>query len=598
MRRSPIVAVTLFALLSIAAPLNAAVWTSEETRLSAPGALALTSPGRQCLVHLPGQRMYAVWFERTGSQSSIIRGSERDELGAWTIDPTTLSLGDSLVRNPSMAVGPTGDLHLAWEDLRDGSEQIFYRHRTADGIWEDEIAITTDEGESLDPVLGVSSSGRVHLIWSDAVVGNKELYHCMRDPGGDFSSPRRLTTHPAESIQPNFVIDVGGDLHVVWQDGIIDGGADINFNSEIWYLPLDADGAPRAAPIRVSRALGYASRPSLALGSDGSLHVVWSDGRDTAPSNPSYFPMAIWYRRWLPGLGFGHEKRFVYSGVDHLNPAVATTPDGTINVVWEDYSHGNSELYYRQINPDTGWDVQATRLTTTVGPTRGPALLADGDGTLHLAWSDAGSGEEGSIRYRTGQADGTTAVRLASSRLSHSAHAVRLEWTTSEELDHAGFLLFLGDDPDGESRPMGDLIRGGPSYALDIPRELLSGASMLKLVALDRFGRLETVALFQLPAPAPQVAKGLVAGPIYPNPARTTLNVSYRTDGGGEVTVELFDVMGRRVAMETMGRVDAGDRQLNWDFSSMMGGGPAAGRYFLRLTTPEGTATRPVVIGH
>lgn len=577
---------------------RAAVWTSEDVRLTPPGVLSLTAPGRQCLVRLPGQRLYAVWFQRSGASAAVIRGSERNDLGVWTTDPVTLSLGDSLARNPTLAVGPTGDLHLAWEDLRDGSEQIYYRHRTAEGQWEDEEAITNEDGESLDPVLGVGNTGRVHLLWSDAVSGNKEIYHCRRDPGGLFTAPLRLTNHPAQSIQPNFVLDPVGDLHLVWQDGILDGGPDINFNSEVWYMLLDTDGTPRALPTRVSKALGYGSRPSLALGVDGSLHVVWSDGRDTAPANPSYFPMAIWYRRWLPGLGFGHEKRFAFSGVDHLNPTVATANDGTVNVVWEDYIHGNGELYFRQIHPDTGWDVQATRLTSTVGPTRAPGILADGDGTLHLIWSDAGSGEEGSVRYRSGQAGATTPVGLAASRLTPSAGGLRLEWTTTDEVDHAGFLLFLGEEVDGESRPVGDLIRGGPGYSINLAPGDLVGATMLKLVALDRFGGLSTVAVFQLPDDLPDVVRQLNAGQVYPNPVRTALNLSFRLNAGGEVSVELFDILGRRVASESMGHKDPGDQSLTWDIASGQTGLLSAGRYLLRLTAPGGTASRSILIVH
>jgi|GEM_PF-2951364 len=577
-------------------PLGAAIWTTEDTRLTPPGVLALTAPGRQALVRLPENRLYVVWYQRSSAQAAVVRGAERSELGIWSTDPTVLSLGDSLVRNPALAVGPAGDLHLAWEDLRDGSEQIYYRHRSAPGVWEDEEPITTMEGESLDPVLCVSSTGRLHLLWSDAVSGNKEIYHCRRDPGGEFSPPRRLTNHPAQSIQPNVVIDPSGDLHVVWQDGILDGGPDINFNTEIWYMPLDAEGVPRALPVRVSRALGFAARPSLALGIDGSLHIAWSDGRDTAPNNPANFPMAIWYRRWLPGLGFGHEKRFIFSGADHLNPAVATTPDGTINIVWEDYIHGNSELYYRQINTDTGWDVQPTRLTTTVGPTRGPSLLADADGTLHLIWSDAGSGEEGSIRYRSGQAAGTTPVRMAGSRLSRTAGGYRLEWTTSEEVDHSGFLLFLADDVDSEARPIGELIRGGPGYAIDISRSDVGAASMLKLVALDRFGRLETVAAFRLPADTPAGLTRFQVGPVYPNPVRTTLNLSYRMESRGDVAVDIFDVLGRRVAGERLGPQEAGDQILTWNMESRRAEKLPSGRYLLRLTTPDGTVTRPILI--
>ncbi|HEX7879330.1 MAG TPA: hypothetical protein VF720_07965 [Candidatus Eisenbacteria bacterium] len=573
---------------------EAALWTAVDTRLSSPGVLALTSPGGRTLVRLPGNRMYAVWYERTGPKAAVVRGAERNGFGEWSMDPVVLSLGDSLVRNPVLAAGPTGDLHLAWEDLRDGSEQIYYRHRTPLGAWEDEEAVTNDNGETLGPVLGVDANGRLHLIWSDAISGNKELYYCQRDAGGAFTPPVRLTNHPGESIQPNFAIDSAGDIQLVWQDGILDGGTDTNFNTEIWYMPLDSDGVPRAQPVRVSRALGFSQKPNLAIGADGAIHFVWSDGRDSSPTNPNYFPQAIWYRRWLPGLGFGHEKRFVFSGADHLNPTVATTPDGTVNIVWEDYILGNSELYYRQITPDTGWDVSPTRLTNTVGPTRGPSLLADGDGSLHLVWSDAGSGEEGSIRYRSGQAGGTTPVRLADARIEAIDNTLRISWRTSEEIDHDAFLLYAADAEDEEARALPGLIRGGPDYTVTIARDSLAGAGLVKLVALDRFGALETVAVLLVPGQGGIGTASLRAGPVHPNPVRDVLRLSYDLDVTTPVEAMLFDVGGRRVAGVALGMQDAGRHILNWEMATLAR--PAAGRYYLRITAGASVITRGVTL--
>jgi hypothetical protein len=588
--------VVVLAMLAVsAARAGAAVWTMTDTRLTAPGVLSLTAPGGHALVRLPGDRLYTVWYERTAPQAAVVRGAERNPLGQWTTDPTVLSLGDSLVRNPVLAVGPTGDIHLAWEDLRDGAEQIYYRHRTAEGVWEMEEPLTTSEGESLEPALGVDTHGRLHVIWSDAAPGNREILYCRRDPGGAFTPPSRLTNHSGDSSQPNFVIDGAGDIQLVWQDGILDGGTDTGFNTEVWFMPLDADGVPRAQPLRVSRALGFSQSPSIALGADGSLHIVWSDGRDSSPTNPNFFPLAIWYRRWLPGLGFGHEKRFLFSTADHLHPTIATTPDGTINIVWEDYILGNSELYYRQITPDTGWDVVPTRLTTTVGPTRGPSLLADADGTLHLIWSDAGSGEEASIRYRTGQAAGTTPVTLADASIRAIGNAVRLSWRTTSEVDHDGFVLFAADADDDEPRALPGLIRGGPEYAVAFDRSVLGAATRIKLAALDRAGRLETVAVLRVPPPEGGPA-GLLVGPVHPNPARGVLRVAWRLEASSDVSAALFDVGGRRLAERRLGRQPAGDGALAWDVTADAAVPPAQGRYFLRIVAGSTVVTRPVTL--
>jgi hypothetical protein len=389
-------------LVALPVVLLGATWPLNDVRVSPPGVLAQCAPGRSSIALLPGGRLYAVWYQRTAPQASVVRGAERSAEGVWTIDPTVLSLGDSVVVDPVLAATSSGELHLAWQDLRDGAEEIYYRHRTAGGTWEGEQRLTTGEGESQDVALAVGPNDRLHVVWSDADPGNNEIFHCFRDPEGAFSPPRRLTNHPAESLQPNCVVDSTGTVFLVWEDGLLDGTGPTDFNTEIWFMTLDPDGNPQTGPIRVSRAVGISRNPTIAMGPGGALHIFWSDARDKAPSNPGALPYAIWYRRWLPGLGFGYEKRFAFSAADHLNPMVATSADGAVNVVWEDYINGNGDIYFRQITPATGWDVQPTRLTYTPGPTRYPTLIAEPDGTLDLLWCDASPGEELSVRFRSG----------------------------------------------------------------------------------------------------------------------------------------------------------------------------------------------------
>lgn len=576
------------ALLAGSGPANAANWAPEDVRLSSTPRLALTSPARQSLVRLTENRLYAVWYERTSSVTSVVYGAERTATGEWVAELQALSLGDSLVRNPVIAAGPSGEVHLAWEDLRDGAEELFYRFRSPEGTWGPEERLTMGAGESKWPTLGVAPDGRLHLAWSDAVSGDLEIYHRWKDPEGTFSAPRRLTFATGESREPNLVVDAGGDVHLVWQDLAFDPNSPTApVNTEVFYRPLNGEGEPWTPPVRVSNALGTSQTPVLALGPDNALHVFWADNRDGAPNNGSVFPFAIWYRRWLPGLGFGHEKRFVYSAADHLNPSVATTTDNTVNVVWEDYIHGNSEIYYRQIRPETGWDVQPTRLTSSVGPSRAPHLLAEPDGTLHLLLSDAGSGEEGSIRYRAGRADATVPVVLRDSRLVGQGHLLRLTWTTTDERDHAGFLVFAGADADGDAKPVTPLIAGGPDYEAVLDRADLGEARVLRLVALSRGGTLETLAIFAIPPDgAEPVPPGLRLGAPFPNPARGTVVVPLALGAPGELRLELFDLQGRRVAARELGLLPAGTHQVTWDFRGLTGAPLPAGRYWLRARGP------------
>ncbi|QXD13817.1 T9SS type A sorting domain-containing protein [Rhodocaloribacter litoris] len=79
---------------------------------------------------------------------------------------------------------------------------------------------------------------------------------------------------------------------------------------------------------------------------------------------------------------------------------------------------------------------------------------------------------------------------------------------------------------------------------------------------------------------------------IYPNPFRDHATVAYRLPAPSPLTVEVFDVLGRRIWRERLPVQAAGRGRYVLHARAW-----PAGRYFVRLTTPHGAqAVRPVVI--
>ena len=121
---------------------------------------------------------------------------------------------------------------------------------------------------------------------------------------------------------------------------------------------------------------------------DGTLHLVWSDNRlSTIGIRSGYFD--VYYKRYLPGVGWGHDKQFSWDGTDHARPILTLGAGSTVNICWEDYRFGNPEIYYRQITPETGWDPDPSRLTSDAGASQSPTLLSVPGGGILLLWADA-----------------------------------------------------------------------------------------------------------------------------------------------------------------------------------------------------------------
>ena len=77
----------------------------------------------------------------------------------------------------------------------------------------------------------------------------------------------------------------------------------------------------------------------------------------------------------------------------------------------------------------------------------------------------------------------------------------------------------------------------------------------------------------------------------YPNPFNPSTTLSYYLHIAGEVRVSVYDALGRRIAILTDTRMNAGRHELTWEASRL-----ASGMYLVRLETPHTTQTRQIML--
>jgi len=77
----------------------------------------------------------------------------------------------------------------------------------------------------------------------------------------------------------------------------------------------------------------------------------------------------------------------------------------------------------------------------------------------------------------------------------------------------------------------------------------------------------------------------------YPNPFNPSTILSFDLHESGRVRVSIYDALGRRIAILTDTRMDAGRHELTWDAARL-----ASGMYLVRLETGHTTQTRQVML--
>ncbi len=82
----------------------------------------------------------------------------------------------------------------------------------------------------------------------------------------------------------------------------------------------------------------------------------------------------------------------------------------------------------------------------------------------------------------------------------------------------------------------------------------------------------------------------LMNAPV-PNPTRQSASVGFALQSAGYVTLDVFDVQGRRTARVLSQHLPAGPHHVRAPTGTL-----APGLYFLRLTTESAVATQPLVV--
>ena len=165
----------------------------------------------------------------------------------------------------------------------------------------------------------------------------------------------------------------------------------------LFFLVLNTEASWTTAK-RLTYNSGSSKRPAIAIDSNDHLHVVWYD---STPGN-----WEIFYKQSTDSGTSWITKRLTYTSGGSSNPAIAIDSNNQIHVVWENYNHGNPEIYYKKSTDNgTTWTIQ--RLTYNSGSSFKPAIAIDSNNHIHVVWYNEIMGNS-EIYYKKSTDNGTT----------------------------------------------------------------------------------------------------------------------------------------------------------------------------------------------
>jgi hypothetical protein len=316
-----------------------------------------------------GLGLHVVWNDYRDGNNEIYYKSSNNGGKTWGTDMRlTNAAGSSYY--PSVAVSGS-TIHVAWQDKRDGNDEIYYNRSTDGGItWGTDMRLTTNIETSSNPYIAVSGSV-VHIVWYDARDGNNEIYYKRSTDGGQtWGADSRLTNNTATSLNASIAVS-GSTVLVFWNDNR-------DLNNEIYSKRSTDGGQTWGTDNRITNESANSDYPMVAI-SGLNVHLVWRDYRDAN--------FEIYYKRSKDaGLSWDADKRLTSDPAVSSNPTV-TAAGAVAHVFWEDLRDGNNEIYHKQ-STDTGstWAADE-RLTNNASNSKKPAAIVSGTG-LNLVWYD------------------------------------------------------------------------------------------------------------------------------------------------------------------------------------------------------------------
>jgi len=219
---------------------------------------------------------------------------------------------------PVVAAAPDGSFWVAWLSFVGDRDDVAIRH-WVNGKWGNLQWVPGTSGDNWLPQIGVDSSNRVWVVWSQGENGNWDLYARSYDPGRQEWGPReRLTSHPMPDINPRMASDGKGHFALVWQGFR-------GRNSNIFLKTFD--GQRWSPEVRVTNRAANDWEPAVALDGRGNAWVAYDSYK-----NGNY---DVFLRRVAAGSPQGEELGVAVTPRFEAKATVAVDTAGRVWVAWE-----------------------------------------------------------------------------------------------------------------------------------------------------------------------------------------------------------------------------------------------------------------------
>jgi predicted lipoprotein with Yx(FWY)xxD motif len=482
---------------------------------------------------------------------------------------------------------------------------IYAQHIASDGTFQwasNGVAICTAPGIQFMSALVSTGTGHAIITWQDNRSGNYDIYAQNIDCYGNLSYSPHI--HKVKDV-PN---DQGGKVVVLWDPSPLDITPNRIITSYTVYRGLKESALSKITALHKFAKMThtatsgetiyweeYATAQARWLSGYSSAVETLSDS--TAKGNPMYYFMVLANTSdasifWDSPIDSGYS-------VDNLSPSSPRLPKimslegGAMQLSWSK----------NIVDPDVGGYV-VYRSESSGFPLTNENILALVTDTMY---KDASTtvGHEYYYRITTEDIHGNQstptaelsqellAVELTSfTATMNVTSGVSLSWKTATEINAIEFGIEKRKIGTVDWQEIGSVQAHGTSNAPNeysfTDKSLFAGRYDYRLKQIDNSGAFTYSQSVEIEITAPN---NFALFQNYPNPFNPTTNISYQLPVTGNVTLKIYDMLGREVAILVNEVKEPGAYELKWNAANV-----PSGIYLYKLSAGNYTQTRKLVL--
>ena len=320
-----------------------------------------------------------------------IKGSEGARLLVFASVPDSVAeFRFNLVGSPShidgfsVGINPADNAGIAGADAGADTGHAMQNHDTADGPF----GFLTSQKRVYQTQVFLQSDGSLLLVWVQKGPYDLDLFTARQSRDGTFARPLRinlrgLNGYTGDEARPSVALGTDGTVAIAWTAA----------NNDMMLAVGSGYGEQFETPVKLNQDKGIAARtmPSVALSPDGVAHVVWLDPREAPKGREE--PSDLYYASIKNGtaqeLNLTASQEPTVCGC--CRPYIAIDESANFNILFRN----SDDNGYRDISRISGvsgslGEPQATSppiWKLNACPSAGP--ISSAGGTL---WKDASTG--------------------------------------------------------------------------------------------------------------------------------------------------------------------------------------------------------------